>query len=321
MNIGEKVKLVEVGARDGLQNEKTPVSVDIKLNLLKQLIEAGHRCVEPGSFVHPKWVPQMASSDEVYQQLSRWLDGEGSPSQQRWSQQHERNNQVALPMLAPNVKGMERAIALGVSEVACFTAASNTFNQKNIACDIEQSFNNITDIIALAKQHQIRVRGYLSCVVACPYEGKTDAGVVKELTERLLTLGCYEVSLGDTIGVGTAGEIRKLLGHVLAGVNADKLALHFHDTYGQALANILVGLELGIRTFDSSIAGLGGCPYAPGASGNVATEDLVYLLHGSGFETGLDLERLVIAGRYISDQLQRPTGSKVAQAMSGQCRN
>lgn len=300
MSKSETVKIVEVGPRDGLQNEASVLTVEQKFSLIERLYKSGLRNIEVGSLVNPTRMPQMANSDELYKTLE---------NSYFYSDVH------AVPMLVPNVRGMEKAIELGVKEIACFTAASDTFNEKNIGCDIEDSFARIGDVMALAQQHGIAVRGYLSCIVSCPYEGAIAKSKVDHLTQRLLDMGCYEVSLGDTIGVATPGQITPLIEQILKHTDASKLALHLHDTYGQALANICAGLNLGIRTFDSSIAGLGGCPYAPGASGNVATEDLVYMLHGMGYKTQVDLSLLVETGFFISKILGRSNSAKVGQAL------
>ncbi|VUD47437.1 3-hydroxy-3-isohexenylglutaryl-CoA/hydroxy-methylglutaryl-CoA lyase [Thalassocella blandensis] len=305
MSTQSQVKIVEVGPRDGLQNETKVLSPEQKFELIERLYRSGLRSIEVGSLVNPARVPQMANSDALYKALdsSDFFSG-----------------QQSFPVLVPNIKGMERAIELGVKEIACFTAASDTFNEKNIGCDIEESFTRIAAVMELARQHHIAVRGYLSCIVSCPYEGAISQAKVAQLTERLLDLGCYEISLGDTIGVATPGQISPLLEQILRKTASDKLALHLHDTYGQALANISVGLAMGIRSFDSSIAGLGGCPYAPGASGNVATEDLVYMLHGMGFHTHVDLTELVETGSHISNLLGRQNNSKVGLALLSQNR-
>jgi hydroxymethylglutaryl-CoA lyase len=286
---------VEVGPRDGLQNEAQPISVADKVRLVDALSAAGLSYIEVGSFVSPKWVPQMAGSAEVFAQIQR------KPG-------------VTYGALAPNLRGFEDAVAAGVKEVAVFAAASEAFSQRNINCSISDSLERFAPIMAAARQQGISVRGYVSCVLGCPYEGEIAPEQVAAVARELYAMGCYEVSLGDTIGTGTAGATRRLFEVVSAQVPRDKLAGHFHDTYGQAIANIYASLLEGINVFDSSIAGLGGCPYAKGASGNVATEDVVYLLNGLGIETGIDLERLILAGRQISDVLDRPTGSRVAKA-------
>ena len=288
------VRLVEVGPRDGLQNEAQPISVADKVQLVDALSAAGLSYIEVGSFVSPKWVPQMAGSAEVFAQIQR------KPG-------------VTYGALAPNLRGFEAALAAGVKEVAVFAAASEAFSQRNINCSISESLERFAPIMAAARQHGISVRGYVSCVLGCPYEGEIAPEQVAAVARELYAMGCYEVSLGDTIGTGTAGSTRRLFDVVSAQVPRDKLAGHFHDTYGQAVANIYASLLEGISVFDSSIAGLGGCPYAKGASGNVATEDVVYLLNGLGIDTGIDLQALIAAGLQISQVLGRPTGSRVAK--------
>jgi len=295
MSLPSHVRLVEVGPRDGLQNEAQPISVADKVRLVDALSAAGLRYIEVGSFVSPKWVPQMAGSAEVFAQIQR------KPG-------------VTYGALAPNLRGFEDALAAGVKEVAVFAAASEAFSQRNINCSISESLERFAPIMAAARQHGVSVRGYVSCVLGCPYEGEIAPEQVAAVARELYAMGCYEVSLGDTIGTGTAGATRRLFEVVGAQVPRDKLAGHFHDTYGQAIANIYASLLEGITVFDSSIAGLGGCPYAKGASGNVATEDVLYLLDGLGIETGIDLEALIGAGQQISSVLGRPTGSRVAKA-------
>ncbi|AZF38134.1 Hydroxymethylglutaryl-CoA lyase [Pseudomonas sp. R4-39-08] len=295
MSLPSHVRLVEVGPRDGLQNEAQPISVADKVRLVDALSGAGLSYIEVGSFVSPKWVPQMAGSAEVFAQIQR------KPG-------------VTYGALAPNLRGFEDALAAGVKEVAVFAAASEAFSQRNINCSISESLERFAPIMAVARQHGVSVRGYVSCVLGCPYEGEIAAQQVAAVARELYAMGCYEVSLGDTIGTGTAGATRRLFEVVGAQVPRDKLAGHFHDTYGQAIANIYASLLEGIQVFDSSIAGLGGCPYAKGASGNVATEDVVYLLNGLGIDTGIDLERLIDAGQHISQVLGRASGSRVAKA-------
>ncbi|KPZ68228.1 Hydroxymethylglutaryl-CoA lyase YngG [Shewanella sp. P1-14-1] len=290
-----KVSIFEVGARDGLQNE-LPVSTQDKLTLIDQLADAGVTRIEAGSFVSPKWVPQMADSGNIFKQLTRKPD-------------------VAYSALTPNLKGLELALDAGADEVAIFGAASETFSQRNINCSIEESIARFEPVMAMAKARNIPVRGYVSCVLGCPYEGDIEIDEVARVSEILYKMGCYEISLGDTIGVGTPIKARKMVEAVAKLVPVEKLALHFHDTYGQALANIQACLDTGISVIDSSVAGLGGCPYAKGASGNLATEDVVYMLHGMGIETGIDLHKLAKAGQQISAALGRLTGSKVAQAI------
>ena len=301
MSYPSSVRIVEVGPRDGLQNEKTIVDVNTKVELITQLREAGLTYIEAGSFVSPKWVPQMAGSHEVFAALSM---------------QPSSNLDITYAALTPNMQGLERAIASDVKEVAVFAAASETFSQKNINCSIKESLARFLPVIAKAKSENISVRGYVSCVLGCPYEGSVSVAQVDEVAQQLLHMGCYEISLGDTIGVGTPASTSALLDKLLASIPTDKLAMHMHDTYGQALANILIALQMGISVIDSSIAGLGGCPYANGASGNVATEDLVYMLTGLGIDHGVDLDKLLIAGNNIVAKLNRANGSKVACALS-----
>ncbi|WP_153915600.1 hydroxymethylglutaryl-CoA lyase [Shewanella sp. TC10] len=291
----KKVSIFEVGARDGLQNEKAVTTLD-KLTLIEQLADAGIKRIEAGSFVSPKWVPQMADSDDVLKTVKR-------------------KQGVVYSALTPNLKGLELALDAGADEVAIFGAASETFSQRNINCSIEESIARFEPVMALAKAKNIPVRGYVSCVLGCPYEGDIDINEVARVSEILYKMGCYEISLGDTIGVGTPIKARKMVEAVAKLVPVEKLALHFHDTYGQALANIQACLETGVSVIDSSVAGLGGCPYAKGASGNLATEDVVYMLHGMGIETGIDLTKLAKTGQQISHTLGRTTGSKVAQAI------
>ncbi|MDT3274971.1 hydroxymethylglutaryl-CoA lyase [Shewanella sp. SP2S2-4] len=291
----DRVSIFEMGARDGLQNE-VAVPTAAKIALIESLADAGLKRIESGSFVSPKWVPQMADSADVLKQI-------------------QRQSGVVYSALTPNVKGFELALDAKASEVAIFGAASQSFSQRNINCSIEESIERFIPLMELAKAHNIPVRGYVSCVLGCPYEGEIAVSEVARVSEILYKMGCYEISLGDTIGVGTPQKARRMLQTVAERVPMDKLALHFHDTYGQALANILACLDLGVRVFDSSVAGLGGCPYAKGASGNLATEDLVYMLHGMGLETGIDLQKLALAGQAISTQLNRNNGSKVATAL------
>lgn len=295
MNYPSRVKIVEVGPRDGLQNESSTVDVATKIELINQLRDAGLSYIEAGSFVSPKWVPQMAGSDQVFSGLPL-------------------NSTTTYAALTPNMRGLERAIECGVKEVAVFAAASESFSQKNINCSITQSLERFTPVIAKASQSGIAVRGYISCVLGCPYEGQVQPTQVAPVAEELLAMGCYEISLGDTIGVGTPASTQQLLDHLLGCLPSDKLAVHMHDTYGQALANILIALQQGIAVVDSSVAGLGGCPYAEGASGNVATEDLVYMLNGLGIEHGVDLDKLMTAGNNICQKLERANNSKVARA-------
>lgn len=291
------VTIVEVGPRDGLQNEAAPVPTADKIALITALAAAGVKVIEAGSFVSPKWVPQMADSAAVLAGLPP-LPG------------------VRLPVLVPNLKGLEAAQAAGVQEIAVFGAASEAFSQRNINCSIAESLERFRPVTEAAIAAGIKVRGYVSCVLGCPYQGDVPVAEVVRVSEALSAMGCYEISLGDTIGVGTAGAARALVKTVAASLGMGRVAVHFHDTYGQALANILAALEEGVRTVDSSVAGLGGCPYAKGASGNVATEDVVYLLNGLGLSTGIDLDALAAAGRQISSVLGRNPASKVGLALA-----
>lgn len=296
MSLPKQVRIVEVGPRDGLQNEKQAIPTRAKIELIENLVDSGLNYIEAGSFVNPKWVPQMADSSDVFSGIKR------KPG-------------VTYAALTPNLQGYERALAVGANEVAIFAAASEAFSQKNINCSIKESITRFETLITAAKQQKIPVRGYISCVAGCPYEGKVDAEVVANIANDLLALGCYEISLGDTIGVGTAGQIKQLIEILARTIPIEKLAVHMHDTYGQALANIYAALESGVSVVDSSVAGLGGCPYAVGATGNVATEDVVYLLNGLGIEHGVNLEKLIHAGNSISNILSKPTNSRVARAM------
>jgi hydroxymethylglutaryl-CoA lyase len=291
------VRIVEVGPRDGLQNEARSVPAAVKIELIERLGAAGLTAIEATAFVSPKWVPQMADNAQVMAGIRK------RPG-------------VAYPVLVPNLQGFEAAAAAGAEEIAVFGAASEAFSRKNINCSIDESLARFEPVAAAAKARGIRVRGYISCVVGCPYQGEVAPEAVAGVAEKLLALGCYEVSLGDTIGVGTPGRVQAMLRAVAARVPMAQLAVHCHDTYGQALANIYAALELGVAVVDSSVAGLGGCPYARGASGNVATEDVVYLLDGLGITTGVDLDKLAAAGRYICGELGRAPASKVAQALA-----
>lgn len=291
----DKVKIIEVGVRDGLQNEKTPVPTEVKLELINRLVNSGINVVEATSFVSPKWVPQMADHNEIVKQLPN-------------------NSGISFPVLTPNLKGYDNAISAGAKEVAVFAAASESFSQKNINCSIDESIARFEPIFEKAKSQGIKVRGYVSCVLGCPYEGDIKIDQVASVAEKLYQSGSYEISLGDTIGVGTPGKTKTLIETIKNLIPVNALAVHFHDTYGQALANIYAALESGIRNIDSSVSGLGGCPYAKGASGNVATEDVIYMLNGLGLKTGVDLEKLVTAGDYISQYLGRENNSKVARA-------
>ena len=289
------VKIVEVGPRDGLQNEKTPLTLDDRKNLILDLMKTGLQSIEVGSCVSAKWVPQMADSDVLFASLPK-------------------DPNIQFSLLTPNLKGFESALAVGCKEVAVFTAASESFTRKNINCSIDESFEKFADVMAAAKANDIKVRGYVSCMVDCPYEGAIDPKQVVKVTQRLLEMGCYEVSLGETIGTATPDRVKNVWDACLAELDAKVLAGHFHNTYGMAIANIYQSLLQGIRVFDSSIAGLGGCPYAQGASGNVSTEDLYYLLSNMGFETGIQLDALMQASRNISEVLQRNNPSNYANA-------
>ncbi|MDP9940802.1 hydroxymethylglutaryl-CoA lyase [Ectopseudomonas alcaliphila] len=295
MNLPHSVRLVEVGPRDGLQNEKQPISVADKVRLVDDLTGAGLSYIEVGSFVSPKWVPQMAGSAEVFAGIQR------QPG-------------VTYAALTPNLKGFEAALEAKVEEVAVFAAASEAFSQKNINCSIAESLARFEPLMAAAKAHKVRVRGYVSCVLGCPYDGEIEPAQVASVARELYAMGCYEVSLGDTIGTGTAGDTRRMIEVVGRDIPRDRLAGHFHDTYGQAVANIYASLLEGINVFDSSVAGLGGCPYAKGATGNVATEDVLYLLQGLGIDTGIDMDKLIAAGQRICEVLGKANGSRVARA-------
>lgn len=290
------VRLVEVGPRDGLQNEAQPISIEDKVRLVDDLTAAGLGYIEVGSFVSPKWVPQMAGSAEVFARI-------------------ERRPGVVYSALAPNMQGLDAALDAGVEEVAVFAAASESFSQRNINCSISESLDRFAPLMHKAAEHGVRVRGYISCVLGCPYQGPVAADDVAGIASDLIEMGCYEVSLGDTLGVGTAGDTRRLFEAVSRRVEIGRLAGHFHDTYGQALANIHAALLEGIAVFDSSVAGLGGCPYAKGATGNVATEDVLYLLQGMGIDAGVDMDRLVEAGQRICQALGKPNNSRVARAL------
>ena len=300
MTIPSQVRIVEVGPRDGLQNEKQTIATATKIQLIENLVDAGLTYIEAGSFVNPKWVPQMADSAEVFQGITR------KPG-------------VTYAALIPNLQGYERALAAGATEVAIFAAASEAFSQKNINCSIAESIQRFEPLIAAAKAQQIPVRGYISCVAGCPYSGAVDSQTVATIARELYAMGCYEISLGDTIGVGTAGQTKNIIEAVAREIPIEKIAVHMHDTYGQALANIYAALEMGVQVIDSSVAGLGGCPYAHGATGNVATEDVIYLLNGLGINHDVDLEKLIAAGNSISTALNKPNNSKVAVALS-KCR-
>jgi hydroxymethylglutaryl-CoA lyase len=290
------VKIVEVGPRDGLQNEPREVSTAVKVELIERLADAGLPAVEATAFVSPKWIPQMADHTEVLERIRR------KPG-------------VSYPVLTPNLKGLEAARAAGATEVAVFGAASEAFSKKNINCSIAESLERFKPILLESKKYDIKVRGYVSCVLGCPYEGEIKPERVADVAAALYEMGCYEVSLGDTIGTGTPGRTKAMLEACARRVPMEKLAGHYHDTYGQALANIYASLETGVATFDAAVAGLGGCPYAAGASGNVATEDVIYMLDGLGVRTGVDLKRLVEIGRWICGILGREPSSKVNKAL------
>jgi hydroxymethylglutaryl-CoA lyase len=296
MKLPQRVTMVEVGPRDGLQNEKSPVPTEIKVGLIDRLTDSGLPAIEVTSFVSPKWVPQMADNADVMARIRRKPD-------------------VRYPVLTPNAQGFEAALAAGCNEVAVFVAASETFSRKNINCSIAESLARAKPVAASAKAHGLRIRGYISCVLGCPYEGNVEPARVRDVAAALKGMGCDEISLGDTIGTGTPGKTQQLMHTVAAAVPVALLAGHFHDTYGQALANVYAAMELGVATFDSSIAGLGGCPYAEGATGNVASEDVLYLLNGLDIETGVDMTRLRVAGRFICDFLGRRPASRVARAL------
>jgi hydroxymethylglutaryl-CoA lyase len=293
----QRVKIVEVGPRDGLQNEKQVVPTAVKVELIERLGRAGLTAIEATAFVSPKWVPQMGDNAQVMARLQRRAG-------------------VAYPVLVPNMKGFEQALAAGAEEVAVFGAASEDFSRKNINCSIAESLERFRPVVEAARENGVRVRGYVSCVVGCPYQGEVAPEAAADVAAALYEMGCYEVSLGDTIGVGTPRQVSRMLQAVARRVPVDRLAGHYHDTYGQALANIYASLELGVAVFDSSVAGLGGCPYAAGASGNVATEDVAYLMRGLGIETGVDLELLAQTGEFISRALGRETTSKVGRALA-----
>lgn len=291
----DEVTLVEVGPRDGLQNEAVTLPVETRVEFIDRLSACGFPVIEVGSLVSPKWVPQMAESGEVLQRI-------------------EKRPGVAYPLLVPNLQGLRAAAAAGATHIAVFTAASETFCRRNINCSVEESLARIEAVCREAKTFRMRVRGYLSCALGCPFEGRVAPGRVAALAEALHDLGCYEISLGDTIGIGTPGRARELVAAVSGAIPLRAIAVHFHDTYGQALANILAVLDLGVSTVDASAAGLGGCPFAPGASGNVASEEVLYLLDGLGVRTGVDLKRLLEAGHFITAALGKKPASKVALA-------
>ena len=291
-----RVKMVEVGPRDGLQNEPGVVPAAIKIELIDRLSDAGLPVIEATSFVSPKWVPQMGDAAQVMAGIRR------KPG-------------VSYPVLTPNMKGLEGAMAAGAKEVAVFGAATETFSQRNTNCSIAESFARFEPVCRTALANGIRVRGYISVVLGCPYEGEVRAQAVADVAKRLLDLGCYEISLGDTVGAGTPGKTRRLIEAVAQHVPVEQLGGHFHDTFGQALANILASMEMGVAAFDSSVSGLGGCPYSPGATGNVATEDVLYMLDGMGIQTGVSMAKLLEAGEFISTFLKRPTASRAGRAL------
>lgn len=298
MSLPDSVKIVEVGPRDGLQNEQQSVPTRVRIELIERLADAGLPVVEAGAFVSPLWVPQMSATGEVLAGIRRKAG-------------------VSYPVLVPNMRGLEAALAAGAEEIAVFGAASERFSQQNINCSIDQSLARFAPVVSAARERGIRARGYVSCVLGCPYEGEIAPQAVARVAAALYAMGCYEISLGDTIGVGTPLKAQRLLETVAREVPLAHLAAHFHDTYGQALANLFAVLQLGLANVDSAVAGLGGCPYAPGASGNVATEDVVYLLNGLGITSGVDLTRLAVTGRWICERLGRRPSSKVAQALAG----
>ena len=296
MSFPAQVKIVEVGPRDGLQNEKQVVPTEIKIELINRLAEAGLRVIEATSFVSPKWVPQMADNTAVLLGISK-------------------HPATVYPVLTPNLQGFDSAVQAGATEVAIFAAASESFSHKNINCSIAESLKRFEPVVSTASALEIKVRGYVSCVVGCPYEGAIAPEQAASVARTLYDMGCYEVSLGDTIGVGTPASIRRMIEACAKVVPIERLAGHYHDTYGMAIANIYASLQMGMAVFDSSIAGLGGCPYAKGASGNVATEDVVYLLQGLGIETGIDLAKLAAVGDWISSTINRPNGAKAGRAL------
>jgi hydroxymethylglutaryl-CoA lyase len=295
MSLPTTVKIVEVSPRDGLQNETMIIPTDVKIDFINRLSETGLSAIEVTSFVSPKWIPQLADNEIVFQTIFK-------------------KDAIQYPVLVPNRQGLERALRVGVKEIAIFCTPSEQFSQHNTNCSVAESLNRIQDLMPIAKENNLRVRGYLSCVLGCPYEGEISPAAVADLAEKLIALGCYEISLGDTIGVGTPVKTQKLLQTVMRKVPCEKLAVHFHDTHGQALVNIYAALECGVAVVDSALSGLGGCPYAKGASGNVATEDVVYMLDGMGIQTGVDLQKLIAISYFISNYLQREPRSKVSLA-------
>ena len=296
MALPSKVKIVEVGPRDGLQNEAVNVTTATKIELIRRLGDCGLKSIEATAFVSPKWVPQMADAAKVMAGI-------------------ERRAEVGYPVLVPNLKGLEAAIAAGAKEVAVFGAASETFSQKNINCSVAESLDRFRPVVAAAREAEVKVRGYVSCVLGCPYQGEIAPLAVAEVAHALFDMGCYEISLGDTIGSGTPEKTKAMIDSVARRVPLKKIAGHFHDTWGMAIANIYAAMEVGVSVFDSSVSGLGGCPYAAGASGNVATEELVWLLRGLGIDSGIDLEKLIDTSAWISAELGREPGSRVARAV------
>jgi hydroxymethylglutaryl-CoA lyase len=298
MSLPKFANIVEVGPRDGLQNEALFVPTDVKVALINKLSLTGISCIEATSFVSPKAIPQLADNVEVFNSI-------------------DKNPEVSYSALVPNSKGLDGALKAGVKEIAIFGAASESFSKRNINCSIRQSIARFKEVIARAKNHDIRIRGYISCVLGCPYEGEISPEKVGDVAKSMLDLGVDEISLGDTIGVGTPKQTIRLINEIIKELPVNQLAMHFHDTYGQAIANIYASLECGVNVFDSSIAGLGGCPYARGATGNVATEDVLYLMHGLGIETGIDIYKVIAVGEFICEKLSRKNQSKVANAMAG----
>jgi hydroxymethylglutaryl-CoA lyase len=297
MTFPMQVKIVEVSPRDGLQHEADIISTDVKIDFINRLSDTGLSVIEATSFVSPKWIPQLADGGDVLRGITQ------KPG-------------VSYPVLVPNEKGLVSAMAAGAREVSVFCTPSELFSQKNTNCSVAESIKRVAEVVQLAKQHHIPVRGYLSCVLGCPYEGAMAPEKVAKLAVQLIRMGCNEISLGDTIGVGTTASTMKLIKVVAQYVPIKQMAVHFHDTYGQALANIYAALSLGVSTIDSSVAGLGGCPYAKGASGNVATEDVVYMLHGMGIKTGIDLQALIAAGKFIAAAVNHAPNSKVSLALA-----
>lgn len=295
MRFPKRVKIVEVSPRDGLQNEPDIVPTDKKIDFINKLSDTGLPVIEVTSFVSPKWIPQLADGSEVLSKITK-------------------KKGVSYPVLVPNLKGLEHALTAGAQEIAVFTTPSEQFSQHNTNCSVAESLERIAEIITVAKKHKVKIRAYLSCVLGCPYEGEISPNKVAALAEKLFSQGCFEISLGDTIGIGTPLKTKKLIEKVKAKIPVKRIAVHFHDTYGQALANIYAALEQGVTVIDSSVAGLGGCPYAKGASGNVATEDVLFMLNGMDIQTGVNLEKVIAVGKYISQQLGRKPYSKVSLA-------